>query len=86
MNSVTLWNRDLDRLVGNFAGNFADRLHRDMDSGFRSSRRRVEENDFSPELDVHENENAYLMSVDLPGVTKDQVHIEVKENTLHLSG
>lgn len=36
--------------------------------------------------EVHEDENHYLVSVDLPGMTKEDIVIEVKEGVLNIQG
>lgn len=36
--------------------------------------------------DVTENEHGYLVSADMPGVKQDDIKIELKENTLTVSG
>jgi HSP20 family protein len=41
---------------------------------------------FTPLVDVHETEEAYLVKVDLPGVKADDVNVEVNENVLSISG
>jgi HSP20 family protein len=41
---------------------------------------------FTPPVDVHETEEAYLVKVDLPGVKADDVNVEVNENVLAISG
>ena len=41
---------------------------------------------FNPACDVEETHTHYLMSFDLPGVSKDDVKIEVVENQLTISG
>lgn len=41
---------------------------------------------FLPACEISESESQYLMSVDLPGVKKDEIKIEVADNTLTISG
>lgn len=41
---------------------------------------------FNPACDVEETETHYLMSFDLPGISKDEVKIEVVDNQLTISG
>jgi len=45
-----------------------------------------DERHFEPVVDWTETEHEFVMSVDLPGVKKDDVKIEVQGNTLLLSG
>ena len=41
---------------------------------------------FAPHMDVKSNDNAYTMSVELPGVAPEDVKIEIRDNTLTISG
>ena len=41
---------------------------------------------FNPAVDVDETDSHYLMSFDLPGISKDDVKIELLENQLTVSG
>lgn len=41
---------------------------------------------FQPAVDIEETNDFYLMSFDLPGVTKEQVKIDVHESQLTVSG
>lgn len=42
--------------------------------------------DFVPACDFEETDNAYLVSLDVPGMTKDQLQVELSGNTLTISG
>lgn len=64
-------------------------IHRDIDSLFESVWKpvRLEKNfDFAPACDIEETETHYQVSVDLPGVKKEDIHLEVKDNMLMISG
>lgn len=41
---------------------------------------------FTPQLDVHETEDEYLVLVDLPGVKSEDVSIELNDQVLTVSG
>ena len=41
---------------------------------------------FLPTCDISETKEHYLVSFDMPGVKKEDIKIEVKENTLYISG
>lgn len=41
---------------------------------------------WAPDMDVSETENEYVISVDLPGITKDNVEVSYKDNRLTISG
>lgn len=63
-----------------------DELHAEMSrilsSAFPS---RIVVNDWSPPVDVEETEDAYLIEADMPGVTPDDVSVEVQGTELHIS-
>jgi len=42
--------------------------------------------DFSPTVNTREGEFAYHVEVDLPGIKKEEVDIELEDNTLIISG
>ncbi len=39
-----------------------------------------------PPVDIYETDDALILTVDLPGVPKEAVHIEIHQNTLMLRG
>lgn len=41
---------------------------------------------FSPSCEVTENKEQYLLKFDLPGLTKDQIKVELHDNRLTVSG
>lgn len=43
-------------------------------------------NDFAPAVDIVEEKEDYVLRAELPGVSKENIKIEVKENRLTLSG
>ncbi len=57
---------------------------------FYSGRRRHLENcctnQWSAPVDITENENGYLLTMDLPGLTKDDVNMSVEKGVLTISG
>ncbi len=42
--------------------------------------------DWSPSVDIIEDDNEYLLKVDLPDVRKEDVHITVENGTLFIAG
>jgi HSP20 family protein len=46
----------------------------------------VGQHQWSPPVDIYETEDALILDVDLPGVSKDQVSIEIHQNILTLRG
>lgn len=41
---------------------------------------------FAPAVDLHETEDAYVIEADLPGMKKDDINIEVLEDTVTIQG
>ncbi|CAG8438707.1 1035_t:CDS:2 [Acaulospora colombiana] len=39
-----------------------------------------------PPLDVHETDSEYIVNAELPGVNKEQINVDVRENALVISG
>ncbi len=68
-----------------------DRIRREIDDMFDPAARRFFSNglfdrEFSPALDVVENDDGFLVSVDLPGVDKKDLEISVADNVLTIKG
>ncbi len=60
--------------------------NRDWLTDFFDSDLGVADSEFSPAVDIAETEDAYVVKAELPGLTKDDVNLELRENTLILSG
>ncbi|CAG8568197.1 15867_t:CDS:2 [Dentiscutata erythropus] len=41
---------------------------------------------WDPSFDVHENENEIIVNAELPGITKEQINVDVRKNALVISG
>ena len=41
---------------------------------------------YAPAMDVRETDDAYIVEADVPGMKKDDVHIEVADNVLTIKG
>jgi len=63
-----------------------DEMERLFEEFNHSSSRQSAERSFSPAVDISESENHYLMNVDLPGIKKEDIKIEMHENVLTISG
>lgn len=66
-----------------------DRMNRLFDetlSRGRSSEPSELTGNWAPSVDVYENGEGYVIVAELPGLTKDEVQIELKENMLTLRG
>jgi len=49
-------------------------------------RNRVQDGIWSPKVNIVENEKGYTISAELPGVSKDDIDIDLKDNTLSIKG
>jgi len=47
---------------------------------------RVQDGAWSPKVNIVENEKGYTISAELPGVSKDDIDIDLKDNTLSIKG
>src|SRR6059036_484020 len=85
MNKLITWNplREMDeaqnRLNRFFLGGFPNR----MGSGEIHS---LAVADWSPEVDISEDEHGYLLKADLPEIKKDDVRVTVEDGILCVSG
>lgn len=63
-------------------------LINEMDRFFSVSpaRQIYSEMDFNPACEIAETDNHYIMSVDLPGMQKDDIKIEIHDSVLTISG
>jgi HSP20 family protein len=57
-----------------------------VDRFFNDSMTRSGGSSFQPRVDIVENEKAYELHLAVPGVSKDDFQIEVKDNLLTISG
>ena len=66
-----------------------NRINRMFDESFGRSRESDDElnlNAWRPTVDIYEAENGIVLAVELPGVGKDSVAVEVKDDVLTLKG
>ena len=78
MVTVTPLNSVLDRMAT---------LTRAMDHAFSpTGNPQVNTHSWTPPVDAAETEQAYIISLDLPGVTPDQVDVNFERNTLTVRG
>ena len=68
---------DLRKGFKNF-DSFLDNFMEDRGSAFKT--------DFAPSVNTREGEHAYHVEVDLPGVKKDDIDVDVKDNMVTISG
>jgi len=74
--------RDISRLQRS-----VDRLFADFLSPVEEGRQGGQENSmFTPACDVEEKDKSFLLKMDLPGIKKEDIKIELNENQLVVSG
>ena len=61
-------------------------LWRDFDRLFFGENTLPKRDDFTPSADIYETETGYEVAVELPGVKKDDIGIDLKEGVLTISG
>lgn len=64
--------------------NWLDQFFNDFDRGLFNDGRRA--SGFVPAVDVVEDADAYVLRAELPGVAREDIKVEVKDNQLVLSG
>src|SRR6266702_5802557 len=83
MNTLITWNQlremEAQNRFNRFLGEFPNR----MGSGEIHS---LAVADWSPEVDISEDEHGYLLKADLPEIKKDDVRITVEDGILNVSG
>ncbi len=91
MRNLIFRNADLQPRVG--AWDLLDEVFEDFTRDVSKIRRTYPEtasprqmSRFSPQMDISERDNAYLISVDLPGVKQADVNLRVDDDTLVISG
>jgi HSP20 family protein len=70
-------------------GSLQERINKMFDDVIRSSATGDEElatGAWSPAVDIHETDDSFVVSADLPGLKKDDIQINVEDNTLTIKG
>lgn len=70
-------------------GSLQDRINRLFDDTLRGTTEGDEQlmrGAWAPAVDIHESENGFTVTADLPGVNKEDIKIDLKDNTLTISG
>jgi HSP20 family protein len=70
-------------------GGVQDRLNRLFEETFGRypvGKRETLERTWSPVVDIYEEKDSIIVKAELPGIKKDEVSIEIKDNVLTLSG
>lgn len=82
MNRVLLSNPRFFRTFGNVAGDLESVMERLWGESGEGTNQAV----FAPRLDIAEAEQAYEVTVDLPGVKSEDVRVEMHEDRLTIAG
>lgn len=80
MNNVTRWNPTTAYMTTR------EPLYRLFDSFFNSDVQGEETRAWVPPVDIQETADAYLFHAELPGLTKEDIHITLENNVLRVSG
>ena len=67
-----------------FYNNF-DRFFNEFGRGLQPAEG-LDDATWAPKVDIYETENAYVLNAELPGLTKDQIDIDINDNTLTIKG
>src|SRR5689334_11199830 len=77
------FSKDMERLFGDFGGfNFPNFFQTD----FAPFRMEFDKGEWMPQIEVVQINGQFKVRADLPGVTKDDVKVEVTDNLLTISG
>ncbi|HCU0960904.1 TPA: small heat shock protein sHSP20-GI [Klebsiella pneumoniae] len=85
MSALTPWDpfRELDELQNRLATMFGRTPQR---QGARTGNEAMTTADWAPMVDISEDENAFLLKLDLPEVPKDAVRVSAENGVLTISG
>jgi HSP20 family protein len=71
-------------------GSLQEKINRMFDDTLRGAlpgeREELERGMWAPAVDIHETNDSYVVKADLPGVNKEDIHLDLKDNTLVLRG
>lgn len=71
-------------------GSLQDRINRMFDDTIRTlyptDGEELEKGTWAPAVDIYETNDSFVVSADLPGLNKDEIQIDLKDNTLTLKG
>ncbi|CAG8617845.1 5242_t:CDS:2 [Acaulospora colombiana] len=81
------WDNEFGRFE-NSVTNLFDDFFKDLNVARRSGPRgtRPYRGAWVPALDVHETEKEYVVNAELPGISKDQISLDVRDSALVISG
>jgi len=65
---------------------FLDHYRRDLSASARTGEKNGAQSTWQPAVDIREDEQSFVIDVDLPGMTREEVQVQVKEEILHVQG
>ena len=71
------------------AATIQDRINRVFDDVFSKAmdgNEEIAQSTWRPSVDIYDTDNAIVLTAELPGVSKEDIQVEVKENVLTLKG
>lgn len=84
MNNLTRWNpfREMEELFDRFGGSLARRSSRQGDTGQES----MTLADWVPTVDIVENDEEFLIKMELPEIRKEDVQVSLNQGVLTIQG
>ena len=71
-------------------GSLQERINRMFDDTIRTlyptDGEELDKGTWAPAVDIYETNDSFVVSADLPGLNKDEIQIDLKDNTLTLKG
>lgn len=64
-------------------------LHRDFERFFgfdQEQTQGLDEASWTPRVDIYETQESYVLNAELPGLKKEEINIDVNDNTLTING
>lgn len=61
-------------------------FHGDLENWFEDRAVNPENSIWRPNVDIYETEDSYVLKADIPGMKKEDIKIDVKDNTLTFKG
>ena len=75
--------RDMERFFGDFPGIWFPKF---LKTDFEPFRMEFEKSEWVPQIEVLRNNGTFIVRADLPGLTKEDVKVEMTDNLLRISG
>ncbi|CAG8639839.1 18689_t:CDS:2, partial [Acaulospora morrowiae] len=81
------WDRDFGRFESSVSNLFND-FFKDLNTARRTGglTNRGNHTSWVPLIDVRENEKEFVVDTELPGVSKEQINVDIRDNVLYISG